>query len=244
MWDLVEELLEDLIATTLSGLFALLMTKALLTFTIVHSGIKLSIKRIIKPFIKNLTYKGGNDKMAKIKAFFSKVGNAIKQAFKYVCISNPRASVSTLVNAFSSGILGIALDSGVIEDLPNFYVGELDLIPYAIAIVIFLITEFFGIKFAFEKNSTADERKLKNKAIKEEKKALKEKVKAEELAKKKELEEAKEIERLADEYEAKEKAEQEAKRNEELKQQKIMALIEQRKLLKKEENKIDVIKGA
>lgn len=72
VWELVEEGIENIIALVLSSAVALLAVKALSTLAIITTtqGIKVAIKRFLLPFIKNLTYKEGNDKMSKIKSFF------------------------------------------------------------------------------------------------------------------------------------------------------------------------------
>lgn len=73
VWELCEEGLENLLAYALSSAVALFITKALSTLAIITAtqGIKVSIKRFLVPFIKTLTYKEGNDKMSKIKKFFT-----------------------------------------------------------------------------------------------------------------------------------------------------------------------------
>lgn len=62
VWELVEE--------CLATFMAIFVVKALSTFAITQ-GVKVSIKRFLMPFIKTLTYKEGNDKMSKIKKFFT-----------------------------------------------------------------------------------------------------------------------------------------------------------------------------
>lgn len=73
VWELVEEGLESAIAYMISSATALFVAKALSTLGIVLAtqSIKVLVKRFLYPFIKTLTYKEGNDKMNKIKKFFS-----------------------------------------------------------------------------------------------------------------------------------------------------------------------------
>lgn len=73
VWELVEEGLESAIAYAISSTTALFVAKALSTLGIVLAtqSIKVLVKRFLYPFIKTLTYKEGNDKMNKIKKFFS-----------------------------------------------------------------------------------------------------------------------------------------------------------------------------
>lgn len=74
-WELLEELFENFIAYGLTAL-----TSAMLLILATQS-IKLGIKKLIRllfPFIKQLTYKEGNDKMNMLKNYWTKVwGNKI-----------------------------------------------------------------------------------------------------------------------------------------------------------------------
>lgn len=65
VWEIVEEGLESLIAFALSSAVAVFVTKAISTLAIVGTtqGIKVSVKRFVFPLIKQITNKGGNDKM-------------------------------------------------------------------------------------------------------------------------------------------------------------------------------------
>lgn len=71
LWDFGEELLEEAIAYVLGNAFAVLVTKAISIYIIVFSTIWLKrlIFRVLKPVIKKITYKEGNDKMNKLKKF-------------------------------------------------------------------------------------------------------------------------------------------------------------------------------
>lgn len=92
-WEVVEELLEEVIAFWLSSAVALFITKTITTIGIFIAtiGLKKLIFRISKPLIKNLTYKEGNDKMTKIKKFFTWIF-----ANKKTLIGTLSASVMTL----------------------------------------------------------------------------------------------------------------------------------------------------
>lgn len=74
-WELVEEGLESLIAFVLTNTLALFIAKVLSTVAIVVStqAIKTGMKKFMFPFIKNLIYKEGNDKLEKVKNFFKLV---------------------------------------------------------------------------------------------------------------------------------------------------------------------------
>ena len=67
--ELVEELLEELIAFELTIFIAWVATKAISVVTVVF--FTQSTKLVIKKIIKHYTYKEGNDKMKKIKKFFT-----------------------------------------------------------------------------------------------------------------------------------------------------------------------------
>lgn len=73
VWELVEEGLESLIAYALSSAVAIFVTKALSTLAIITAtqGIKVGIKRFLLPYFKQMIYKEGNDKVKKVKEFFS-----------------------------------------------------------------------------------------------------------------------------------------------------------------------------
>lgn len=73
VWELVEEGLESLIAYALSSAVAIFVTKALSTLAIITAtqGVKVGIKRFLLPYFKQMIYKEGNDKVKKVKEFFS-----------------------------------------------------------------------------------------------------------------------------------------------------------------------------
>ena len=75
VWEIVEELLENLIAYCISSMMAVFVVKAISTLGIMLAtqGIKLSIKRFLFPFIKTLTYKEGNDKMKFLQNYWTLV---------------------------------------------------------------------------------------------------------------------------------------------------------------------------
>lgn len=93
VWEIVEELLENLIAFCISSAFAFFVTKALSTLGIMLAtqGLKLAIKRFIYPFVLQLTYKEGNDKMKWLKNYWTLAwGNKITGTFAgvgFACVS-------------------------------------------------------------------------------------------------------------------------------------------------------------
>ena len=116
-----------------------------------------------------------------MKSFFKKVGKGIVAGFKYIFVSNPQASLATIGNAFLSATVGYtaSIDT-IIAGLPSYILFGVDIIPIAISLILFVIVQVFGIKWAFETNSTASERKTTEKvekqAIVEEKAKAKETV--------------------------------------------------------------------
>lgn len=77
-WELLEEVLENVIALGISSAISALSTYILICIT---QGVKLGVKKLIKvlfPLIKQLIYKEGNDKMKMLRNYWTKVwGNKI-----------------------------------------------------------------------------------------------------------------------------------------------------------------------
>lgn len=133
VWELVEEGLESAIAYAISSATALFVAKALSTLGIVLAtqSIKVLVKRFLYPFIKTLTYKEGNDKMTKIKKFFSWL-NANK------CTIGGIALGATTV-ASGTGLIDISL-------LPSLVVGGFNLTPviyYVLLGILTIVVSFF-----------------------------------------------------------------------------------------------------
>lgn len=76
-WELFEEGLEIAIAYFIT--VAIIETAAkVFTVTIITQGLKTAGKRFLFPFIKNLTYREGNDKMTALRKYWDKVrGNKV-----------------------------------------------------------------------------------------------------------------------------------------------------------------------
>lgn len=117
VWELVEEGIESLIAVALSSAMAIFITKALSTFAIITAtqGIKVCLKKCLLPIVKNLTYKEGNDKVNKIKQFFTWI----------------YANKKSLLGVVSSALMTIS-GAGVIDvaSLDFLMVGGVNLTPY------------------------------------------------------------------------------------------------------------------
>ena len=159
-WELLEEVLENVIALGISSAIAVLSTFLLVCAT---QGIKLGVKRLIKvlfPLIKQLIYKEGNDKMKFLKNYWTKVwGNRVTGGI---------AGVGFATTAY------FALDTVILKTLPL-------IITVAVAfIVAYNIAVFFGGETVAQIQARWAEAKL----TKEEKAKVKAtEAKAKELAK-------------------------------------------------------------
>lgn len=133
VWELVEELLENLIALGVSSVVAVFMAKALSTLAIITAttGIKSTLKRFLFPFCKKLFYKEGHDKMEKLKKFFSWI-NANKCTLIGVC-------TGALVAVSGAGVIDV-------NSLPALVIGSINITPilyYLVLGLLTIITSFF-----------------------------------------------------------------------------------------------------
>ena len=79
-WEFVEETLESFIAELLTNLIAVIFIKALLTIAVIGStiAIKRLLKSLLRPLIKTITYREGNDKVKALQNYWTKIrGNKI-----------------------------------------------------------------------------------------------------------------------------------------------------------------------
>ena len=115
VWEIIEELLENLIAYCISSVMAIFVVKALSTLGIMLAtqGIKLSIKRFLFPFIKTLTYKEGSDKMNIVKKYLTMIwGHKFTGLFAGVGFG--LVSYYQTALAFATGCWWIALIVGLV----------------------------------------------------------------------------------------------------------------------------------
>ena len=131
-WEVVEELLEEAIAYFLSSAFALFITKTITTIGIVFAtiGLKKLLFRLCKPIIKSITYKEGNDKMTKIKKFFTWIF----------------ANKKTLIGTLSASLMTLS-GTGVIDvsALPDLTIKGFNFTPviyYGVLVVLALFGVF------------------------------------------------------------------------------------------------------
>lgn len=161
VWEMVEEALEGLIAYALSSVVAIFVTKVLSTFAIVSAtqGIKVTIKRFLVPFFKQLTYREGHDKMSKVKKFFTWVW----------------CNKKTLLGTASTAVMGLS-GTGVIDvnSILPLYIGSFNVTPviYYACLAVLALLGVFGV--GIEKIEEFFERIGLIKKAKEEKQILKE----------------------------------------------------------------------
>lgn len=157
IWEMMEELLEEAIAFGITSF----ITKALSTLVVI--GItqitKRALIKICKPIVKSLTYKEGNDKMGKLKTFFTWIWSNKK----------------TLTGIASTAVISLS-GTGVIDvsTLPELPIGGFNITPiiYYGALLILALIGVFGK--GFESIKTYAERIAKEKAEKQEKAIVKE----------------------------------------------------------------------
>lgn len=219
VWEMVEEALEGLIAYCLSSAVAIFVTKALSTLFIITAtqGVKVSIKRFLIPFFKNLTYKEGHDKMSKVKSFFTWIW----------------CNKKTLIGTASVAVTGLS-GAGVIDAnaLPALVVGGFNVTPFIYygCLAVLALLGVFGVGIEkieefFKRVGLIKEQKAEVKIVKEAKKQLKaEQKQANQTQAQKEKEDAK---KLAEEQAKAEKDKADAEHKAKVEQAKAKLIAEQ-----------------
>lgn len=167
LWDFGEELLEEGIAYLLGKTFAILITRAISTVIIVFSTIWLKrvIFRLVKPMIKKITYKEGNDKMNKLKKFGTWLF----------------ANKKTLIGTVSASLMTLG-GTGVIDvsALPDLTIRGFNITPviYYGVLAILALVGVFGKGFEkieefFARMKVIDAQKDQNAIVKQAEKELK-----------------------------------------------------------------------
>lgn len=164
--ELVEEVLEEFIAWWISGLLLWVVMKAVSAVIVIT--LTQTTKVLVKRLIKQITYKEGNDKMNKIKQFFTWI------------FSNKK----TLLGIGSSAV-GVLTGTGVIDiaSLPELLIGGFNLTPILFWVVlgVFLILGVTGKGFEKIKEFFArKEAEKSEKELKALRKEAKKELKAEE----------------------------------------------------------------
>lgn len=198
--ELVEEGLEELIAWNISEL----ISKAISAVLVV--GITQTIKLLIKRIVKRITYKEGNDKVEKLKKFFSWIW----------------ANKCT-IGGIATGAVTVISGAGVIDvsAFPELLVGSVNLTPYlyyGLLGILIIICSFFPETVEKFKARILEAKQAKEDA-QIEKQAVKEIKQAEKTANQTQAQ----AEAKAKKEEAKAQAEAEAKAKEEAYRAKVEA---------------------
>ena len=166
--ELIEELLEEAIAFGITSVFTMFVAKALSVVGVVllTQVIKKGLIATVKPIVKTFTYKEGNDKMSKVKKFFSWIGKGFKWIF---------ANKKSLTGIASGAVMTLSgtgvIDVSVLPELPVNGFNVTPVIYYGVLLVLAII----GVSGkGFESIKTFFERKALEKAAKEEKAIIKE----------------------------------------------------------------------
>lgn len=214
IWELLEEGLETFIAFAISSVCAIFVVKALSTLGVVVAtqGIKVAVKRFLVPLIKKITYKKGNDKMEKVKKFFSWVW------------SNKKTLLGSLLAVVSGVMTGIAINADFIQLFPALTFLGVNWTAVIIGLLAFAGIELGVLGKGFETVDQYEKRTAVLKAEKEQKaieKQAKKEIKAEEkLAN----------QTQADKEKAKEKEIADAERKAKVEAVKAKILAEQKKV--------------
>lgn len=130
IYELIEEMLESLIAFGITTLVAKTISFLLIVFA--TQTIKISIKsliRLLKPFVKTVTFKEGNDKMKIVKSIFANIKANWKN---YIGIM---ATIVTLALVFLQDMM----DFGI-----GIQVAGYNIVPF-IAIILSTILSILGV---------------------------------------------------------------------------------------------------
>lgn len=157
-------------ARAISFIVVVLLTQ---TTKITVKGLAKGLTVLLKPLVKKITYRAGNDKVDKIRRIYKTMKNAVAKFIAFV-VRNKKSISSTLVALVGSlgagGFTGGGMLFGGVQ-LPMY---AYYLIGAAVAIVMFALTEMGIAAKGFENQKEYDERIAKEEADKAEKKALKE----------------------------------------------------------------------
>lgn len=123
-WELLEEVLENVIALGISSFIAILSTFLLISAT---QFVKIVFKKLLKllfPLVKQLIYKEGNDKMTMLKNYWTKVwGNKITG----FCSAVPFSAMVYFAFDFTKvwfTVLAVALAFIIAFNIAVFFGGE------------------------------------------------------------------------------------------------------------------------
>lgn len=177
-YEVIEELLEESIAwaiTTIAARAISFLVVVLLTQStkVTIKGLAKGLTVLLKPLVKKITYRAGNDKIDKIRRIYKTMKNAVAKFIAFV-VRNKKSILATTTAFLASIGVGGAVDTGMIfagVELPKY---AFYLVALGVAIFMFVPT-FIGIKGAgIETQQEYDDRLKKEEEAKAEKKALKE----------------------------------------------------------------------
>ena len=148
--ELVEELLEELIAWGITNCLTWVITRALSAIIVV--SLTQAVKIVIKKIIKSITYKEGNDKVSKLKEFF-------KWIWANKCT----------IGGVALGGLTVVSGAGVIDvnSFPELLIGGFNITPllyYGVIGILTIICTFFPEtweKFVARINARKSEKEAK-----------------------------------------------------------------------------------
>ena len=108
-YELIEELIEEAIAWTITTVIAKALSVALVIF--ITQGIKVGAKGLVallKPVVKKITYKAGNDKITKIKRFIDMCKEKIRNnKFLQFLKRNPKSIFGVICGVIASLASGV-----------------------------------------------------------------------------------------------------------------------------------------
>lgn len=157
IWELLEELIEEVIAYGLTSFIIKTLSTAIIVLATI--GIKKLLFRLLKPIVKKITYKKGDDKMSKIKEFFT-------------WIWSNKKSLTGIASSATIALSGTGIiDVSALPELPINGFNITPIIYYGVLLVLALI----GISGkGFESIKTYAERIAKEQAEKQELAIIKE----------------------------------------------------------------------
>ena len=168
-YEIIEELIEEAIAYTITTVIAktlsfLLVVVLTQTVKVTAKGLAKGITVVLKPAVKKLTYKEGNDKINKILRFIDMCKEKIKEnKFLNFLKRNPKTILGMVSGLIASVATGGATTCGLL-------VGHVELPLWAnicigiIICVVLFIANVFGVKGAgFENAKQYEGRKIAEK---------------------------------------------------------------------------------
>lgn len=124
-WELLEEMIEELIAFGLTSFIIKTLSTAIVVLSTI--GIKRLLFRALKPIVKNLTYKEGDDKMSKLRKIFTWL----------------KSNIKTLTGIASTAVISLSGAEVIdVSALPELAVGGFNITPilyYGVLLVLAIV---------------------------------------------------------------------------------------------------------